>query len=202
MPPTLNSASALGSCHRSATCDEETISQAKAAADKKLLRRTVTSIHSSERSGFQTTACNLARRRSAGRGSLRVSDVSPHHKMKEPNLRVSSNRAGWTYDWCPTQPSAPVEHRKLIGLRTASAKMGSVADVHHLPTTAEIEAWPDFTALVSRRCSAPICSATGRAGLTRGCRSVSPSRPTRSHSAGRLWTLELLRPGASDPLLS
>jgi hypothetical protein len=35
---------------------------------------------------------------------------------------------------------------KTIGLWTAGAKMGSVANVDHLPTTAEIEAWPDFTA--------------------------------------------------------
>ena len=82
----------------------------------------------------------------------------------------------------PDATIGAVEHRKLIGLRTASAKMGSVADVDHLPTTAEIEAWPDFTALVSGRLQCPICSATGRAGLPRGCRSVSPSRPTRLHS--------------------
>ena len=59
---------------------KETISQAKAAADEKLLRRTVTAMHSSERSGLQTTACKSARRWSNGRGSLRASDVSPHHK--------------------------------------------------------------------------------------------------------------------------
>ena len=40
-----------------------------------------------------------------------------------------------------SRPPSP----KPIGLRTASVKMERVASVDHLPTPAEIEAWPDFT---------------------------------------------------------